>query len=155
MGQLAYNNYLFLDVTGRNDWSSALGVDNYSFFYPSVSASFVFTDAFKGIPSNILSFGKVRASWAQVGNDSDPYLTMNGYASTTTTYAGQGLSWMNNTIPLFNLKNELTESWEIGADLRFLNNRIGLDFTYYNGKTTNQILPVNVIQCQWLYKCGN
>ena len=144
MGQLAYNNYLFLDITGRNDWSSALGVDNYSFFYPSVSASFVFTDAIKAIPGNILSFGKVRASWAQVGNDSDPYLTMNGYASTTTSYAGQGLSWMNSTIPLFNLKNELTESWEIGADLRFLNNRIGLDFTYYNGKTTNQILPVQV-----------
>jgi TonB-linked SusC/RagA family outer membrane protein len=143
-GQLAYNNYLFLDVTGRNDWSSALGINNYSFFYPSVSASFVFTDAFKVIPSNILSYGKVRASWAQVGNDSNPYLTKNGYASTTTTYAGQGLSWMNSTIPLFNLKNELTESWEIGADLRFLNNRLGVDVTYYNGKTTNQILPVNV-----------
>jgi TonB-linked SusC/RagA family outer membrane protein len=144
MGQLVYNNYLFLDITGRNDWSSALGVDNYSFFYPSVSTSFVFTDAIQAISGNILSFGKVRASWAQVGNDSDPYLTKNGYASTTTTYAGQGLSWMNNTIPLFNLKNELTESWELGTDLRFLNNRIGLDFTYYNGKTTNQIIPVNV-----------
>lgn len=144
MGQLVYNNYLFLDITGRNDWSSALGVNNYSFFYPSVSGSFVFTDAIQAIPENILSFGKVRASWAQVGNDSDPYLTMNGYASTTTTYAGQGLSWMNSTIPLFNLKNELTESWELGTDLRFLNNRIGLDFTYYNGKTTNQIIPVNV-----------
>jgi TonB-linked SusC/RagA family outer membrane protein len=143
-GQLAYNNYLFLDVTGRNDWSSALGKDNYSFFYPSVSASFVFTDAFKAIPSNILSFGKLRASWAQVGNDSDPYLTKNGYASITTKYAGQGLSYMNSTIPAFNLKNELTESWEIGTDLRFLNNRIGVDLTYYNGKTTNQILPINV-----------
>ncbi|MBK7713722.1 MAG: SusC/RagA family TonB-linked outer membrane protein [Bacteroidales bacterium] len=144
MGQLAYNNYLFLDLTGRNDWSSALGIDNYSFFYPSVSTSFVFTEAFKGIPSNILSFGKIRASWAQVGNDSDPYLTMNGYASTTTTYNGQGLSWMNETIPLYDLKNELTQSWEIGTDLRFLNNRIGLDVTYYNARTTNQILPVNV-----------
>jgi TonB-linked SusC/RagA family outer membrane protein len=143
-GQVAYNNYLFVDVTGRNDWSSALGIDNYSFFYPSVSTSFVFTDAFKIAPTNILSYGKVRASWAQVGNDSDPYLTKNGYASTTTTYAGQGLSWMNNTIPLFNLKNELTESWEIGADVRFFSNRAGIDVTYYNGKTTNQILPVNV-----------
>ena len=143
-GQLAYANYLFLDVTGRNDWSSALGVDNYSFFYPSVSTSFVFTDAFKEIPTNILSFGKIRASWAQVGNDSDPYLTMNGYGSTTTTYAGQGLSWMNERIPLYNLKNELTESWELGSDLRFLDSRIGLDFTYYNGRTTNQIVPVNV-----------
>lgn len=143
-GQLAYNNYLFLDVTGRNDWSSALGRDNYSFFYPSVSTSFVFTDAFKSLQNKILTFGKIRASWAQVGNDSDPYLTMNGYASTTTTYAGRGMSWMNSTIPLFNLKNELTQSWELGTNLRFLNNRIDFDFTYYNGNTTNQILPVNV-----------
>ncbi|NMC38792.1 MAG: SusC/RagA family TonB-linked outer membrane protein [Bacteroidales bacterium] len=143
-GQLAYNNYLFLDVTGRNDWSSALGRDNYSFFYPSVSTSFVFTDAFKSLSNKVLTFGKIRASWAQVGNDSDPYLTMNGYASTTTTYAGRGLSWMNSTIPLFNLKNELTESWELGTNLRFFDNRIDLDFTYYNGKTTNQILPVNI-----------
>ena len=144
IGQVAYKNYLFLDVTGRNDWSSALGVNDYSFFYPSVSTSFVFTEAFKGIPTGILSFGKVRASWAQVGNDSDPYLTMNGYNSTTITYAGQGLSTMNSTIPLFDLKNELTQSWEIGTDLRFLNSRIGIDFTYYNGKTTNQIVPVQV-----------
>jgi TonB-linked SusC/RagA family outer membrane protein len=144
MGQLSYKKYLFLDLTGRNDWSSALGRNNYSFFYPSVSSSFVFTEAFKAIPSNILSFGKIRASWAEVGNDSDPYLTMNGYASTTTTYAGQGLSWMNSTIPLYDLKNELTKSWEVGTDLRFLNNRIGIDVTYYDGKTTNQIMPVNI-----------
>ena len=144
MGQLAYNNYLFLDVTGRNDWSSALGVNDYSYFYPSLSASFVFTEAFKNISGKILSFGKLRASWAQVGNDSDPYLTMNGYALTTTTYAGQGLSWMNETIPLYDLKNELTRSWEVGTDLRFLNNRIALDLTYYDGKTTNQIIPVNI-----------
>ena len=143
-GQVAYNNYLFLDVTGRNDWSSALGINNNSFFYPSVSTSFVFTDAFKAISKNILTFGKVRASWAQVGNDSDPYLTKNGYISTTTTYGGIGLGYMNSRIPLFNLKNELTESWEIGSDLRFLNNRIGLNFTYYDGKTTNQIIPVTI-----------
>jgi TonB-linked SusC/RagA family outer membrane protein len=144
MGQLSYKKYLYLDLTGRNDWSSALGVNDYSFFYPSVSTSFVFTDAFKDTFGRILSFGKVRASWAQVGNDSDPYLTMNGYASTTTTYAGQGLSWMNPVIPNYNLKNELTESWELGTDLRFFENRIGLDLTYYNGKTTNQILPANI-----------
>ncbi len=144
IGQLSYKKFLFLDLTGRNDWSSALGINDYSFFYPSVSTSFVFTDAFKDTFGRILSFGKVRASWAQVGNDSDPYLTMNGYASTTTTYAGQGLSWMNSTIPLFNLKNELTSSWELGTDLRFFNNRIGLDVTYYDGKTTNQIMPVNI-----------
>jgi TonB-linked SusC/RagA family outer membrane protein len=144
MGQLSYKKYLYLDLTGRNDWSSALGINDYSFFYPSVSTSFVFTDAFKDTFGRILSFGKVRASWAQVGNDSDPYLTMNGYASTTTTYAGQGLSWMNPVIPNYNLKNELTESWELGTDLRFFDNRIGLDLTYYDGKTTNQILPANI-----------
>ena len=142
--QLAYKNYLFLDVTGRNDWSSALGRENYSFFYPSVSTSFVFTDAFSGLQNNILSFGKIRASWAQVGNDSDPYLTKSGYSSYTTTFAGQGMASMSNQIPLFDLKNELTESFEIGTDMRFLQNRIGMDLTYYNGKTTNQILPVQI-----------
>jgi TonB-linked SusC/RagA family outer membrane protein len=141
---MVYKNFWFVDVTGRNDWSSALGRNNYSFFYPSVSTSFVFTDAFDLVSKNVLSFGKIRASWAQVGNDSDPYLTQNGYSSITTTFNGQGLSSMNETIPLYNLKNELTESWELGADLRFLNNRFGIDFTYYNGKTTNQILPVQV-----------
>ena len=143
-GEIAYNNFLFLDVTGRNDWSSALGVNNYSFFYPSVSTSFVFTDALKSLPKNILSFGKVRASWAQVGNDSRPYLTKNGYNTTTVTYAGQPLLSMNSTIPALNLKNELTTSWEVGADLRFLNSRIGVDLTYYDGKTTNQILEVGI-----------
>ena len=139
-GQVVYNNYLYLDVTGRNDWSSALGLNNQSFFYPSVSSSFVFSDAFKLNPAGILTFGKIRASWAQVGNDSDPYKTKNGYNSTTTTYGGVGLSSMNSQIPLLNLKNELTESWEVGSSLKFLDNRIGLDVTYYDGKTTNQIL---------------
>jgi TonB-linked SusC/RagA family outer membrane protein len=142
-GQLGYKNYLFLDVTGRNDWSSALGVDEYSFFYPSVGLSFVFSDAF-GINNNILSFGKVRASWAQVGNDSDPYLTKRGYNSYTTSFLGRGYASKSGTLPLFNLKNELSESWEIGADLRFWQNRAGLDVTYYNGHTTNQILPVTI-----------
>ena len=143
-GQVVYNNYLYLDVTGRNDWSSALGLHDQSFFYPSVSSSFVFSDAFKLNPAGILTFGKVRASWAQVGNDSDPYQTKNGYVSTTLTYGGVAMSSMNSQIPLLNLKNELTESWEVGSSLKFLNNRIGLDVTYYNGKTTNQILDATL-----------
>jgi TonB-linked SusC/RagA family outer membrane protein len=143
MGQLGFKNFLFLDITGRNDWSSALGKDNYSFFYPSISTSFVFTDAFS-ISSNVLTFGKIRASWAQVGNDSDPYLTQSGYNSYTTSFNGQSYASMSNQIPLFDLKNELTSSWEIGGDLRLFENRLGLDLTYYNGKTTNQILPVTI-----------
>jgi len=143
-GQVGYKNYLFLDITGRNDWSSTLGINNYSFFYPSVSTSFVFTDALESIPSDILTFGKIRASWAQVGNDASPYLTSSGYALTTTTYEGKNLSWINSEVPLVDLKNELTEAWEIGADLRFLKNRLSVDATYYNSKTTNQIVPMNL-----------
>src|SRR5690606_27006936 len=83
--QLGYKDFLFVDVTGRNDWSSALGLNNSSFFYPSISTSFVFTDALQ-IDSDVLSFGKLRASWAQVGNDSDPYLTRSGYSLATTGF---------------------------------------------------------------------
>ncbi len=143
MSQLAYKNYLFVDISGRNDWSSTLGRNNYSFFYPSVSTSFVFTDAFE-MNSNILSFGKLRASWAQVGNDSDPYLTKIGYRSYTTNYNGHGYADVSTRLPAVNLKNELTESWEVGADLRFFKNRLSIDLTYYDGATKNQILPVQV-----------
>jgi TonB-linked SusC/RagA family outer membrane protein len=142
-GQLAYKNYLFLDVTGRNDWSSALGVNEQSFFYPSVSGSFVFTDA-ADLGKSILSFGKIRASWAQVGNDSSPYMTRSGYTSYTAGYNGQSYTSKSGRIPLFNLKNELSESWEIGADLRFFQNRLSFDVTYYNGHTTNQIIPITI-----------
>jgi len=144
LGQLAYKNWLFLDVTGRNDWSSALGIENISFFYPSVGISWVFSDAFE-VDNNILSFGKFRVAWAQVGNDSDPYLTKAGYTSYTTSFLGQGFASKSGTLPLYNLKNELSESWEVGGDVRFLQNRIGLDVTYYNGHTTNQILPFPAI----------
>ena len=142
-GQVAYKNYLFLDVTGRNDWSSTLGINSQSYFYPSVAASFVFSDAF-AMDNSILSFGKVRASWAQVGNDSEPYLTKEGYNLYTTGYDGRSLASKSGELPLFDLKNELTESWEVGADLRFLRDRLSLDFTYYHGVTTNQILPTTI-----------
>ncbi len=143
-GQASYKEYLFLDVTGRNDWSSALGINDQSFFYPSVSSSFIFTEAFSSLPKNIFSFGKIRASWAQVGNDSDPYLTQNGYNLYSTGWNGLSYSSKNSQIPLFNLKNELTTSWEVGADMRFLQNRLAFDVTYYDGYTTNQILPTTI-----------
>ncbi len=141
--QIAYRNYLFLDITGRNDWSSALGKSNQSFFYPSVSSSFAFTDAFN-IDNKILSFGKIRASWAQVGNDADPYLTRAGYGLYTAGFNGLPYASKSGQIPLWNLKNELKESVEFGADLRFFDNRINLDFTYYNSATRNQILGLAV-----------
>jgi len=140
---LGYKGYLFLDITGRNDWSSTLPVDNNSYFYPSVSVSSIITDML-GIQSNVLTFAKLRASWAQVGNDTDPYRL-------TQTFVPQD-SW-NGSTPTFSesrsiansdLKPEQTTSFEIGADLRFLNARLGLDVTYYNQVTTDQIINISV-----------
>src|SRR5690606_34448262 len=142
-GQLAYQNVLFLDVTGRNDWSSTLGLENQSFFYPSVSTSFAFTDALE-MDSRILTFGKVRASYAEAGNDADPYLTRAGYTLNSESFAGLRMASIRNNVPLEDLKNELTTSYEFGMDLRFFSNRLALDFTYYNQSTTNQILPVEI-----------
>ena len=142
-GEIGYKDYLFLNVTGRNDWSSTLGQDNYSFFYPSVSTSFVFTDAFK-LQSKVLTFGKVRASYALAGNDGDSYLTRSGYFLGSTPFNGQSLASQSNSIPLFDLKNELKKSTEFGTDLRFLDDRIGLDVTYYKSNTENQIIPITV-----------
>mgnify|MGYP001604708618 CR=1 FL=1 len=142
-GELAYNNYLFLDITGRNDWSSTLGMNNYSFFYPSVSSGFVFTDAFN-MKSSLLSFGKLRASYAEAGNDANPYQTIAGYDLSTSTYNGQPEASISSSIPLLNLKNELTRSFEFGTELKFFQNRLGVDFTYYHSNTINQITPVDI-----------
>ncbi len=142
-GNIAFKNYLFVDVTGRNDWSSALGVNNYSFFYPSVSSSFVFTDAFN-IDNKFLSFGKIRASWAASGNDSSPYMTRAGYNLYSTGFNGLPYASKSSTLPLYNLKNELTKSIELGTDLRFFSNRINIDFTYYNSISSNQILNLPI-----------
>lgn len=143
--QFGYANSIFLDVTGRNDWSSTLPTNANSFFYPSVSLSAVVTDIFN-VQSNFLSFAKVRASLAQVGNDADPYLLNQVFspeglwAGTTPTYAA------SSEIANRNLKPEITTGQEVGLDMRFLNGRLGLDFTYYHQSTTNQILAVAISQ---------
>lgn len=142
-GQLGYKNYLFLDVTGRNDWSSTLGLENQSFFYPSVSASFAFTDALL-IESNVLTFGKLRASYAEAGNDADPYRTSAGYSLSPITWNGLRMASISGTVPLLDLRNELTKAVEFGMDLRLFSNRLGIDFTYYDQATTNQILDVQL-----------
>ena len=141
--QAGYKSVLYIGVTGRNDWSSTLGKDNYSFFYPSVNTSFIFTDAL-GISSPIFSFGKIRASYAQAGNDAAPYLTKGGYEISSSTYNGQPFANISNAIPLSDLKNELTRSVEFGTELRFFNNRLSLDLTYYDASTINQITPVQI-----------
>ncbi|MEP7258101.1 MAG: SusC/RagA family TonB-linked outer membrane protein [Flavitalea sp.] len=141
--QIGYKDFLFLDVTGRNDWSSTLGLKNHSFFYPSVSASFIFSDMLK-MNSSFLNFGKIRLSYSHAGNDADPYLTQGGYQLTGSNYGGNLQASINGNVPLADLKNELSKSYELGTELRLFNDRFSLDFTYYNARTLNQITPIQV-----------
>lgn len=142
-GQLAYKNYIFLDLTARNDWSSTLS--NYSFMYPSASLSYAITDALE-VNSNILTFAKLRLSYAQAGNDADPYRTKGGYNVQSKFFQGQRFASIQGTVPPTDLKNELSSSFEIGTDVRLFNNRVSIDFTYYDSKTSNQILNVGLSQ---------
>lgn len=133
--QIAYDEKIFLDFTGRNDWSSTLPFANNSFFYPSVSSSFLLHEFFK-MP-DLFSFAKVRASWAQVGNDTRPYQTSRYY---DRIYGNN----FTNPSTLFNanLKPEITSGYELGLDLRLFKNRLGLDLAFYNNNSRNQILAV-------------
>lgn len=132
----SYKSLAYLTFTGRNDWSSTLPLDNRSYFYSSVSGALVFTEL---LPKNdILSFGKIRASWAQVGKDADPYATLT-YLTSPINYAG--FTGVGNVYTKGNssLKPEIQTAWEIGAELRFLKGRLGVDWTYYHSSTKNQI----------------
>ena len=139
IGEISFRQYLFLNITGRNDWSSTLPLNNNSYFYPSVSLGAVFTDIFS-IESNTFSYGKLRLSWAQVGNDTDPYRLNNtyNYGALPQSVTVPGL------IPNSELKPEIASSYEVGTDLRFFENRIGFDLTYYNMTSRNQIINVQV-----------
>ncbi|MEM9260289.1 MAG: SusC/RagA family TonB-linked outer membrane protein, partial [Bacteroidota bacterium] len=145
LAKLGYKDFLYLDVTGRNDWSSALATpdnaDNTSFFYPSVSLSFL-ADRALNLPSSI-SFLQLRANWAQVGNDTDPYRTSSTFAA-QTPFGGQPTFTEQAVLAAPGLVPEQTTSAEIGADIRFLDDRLGLDVTYYQQTTENQILSLPV-----------
>lgn len=140
---LGYKGMLYMDVTLRNDWSSTLAKGNNSYMYPSVSGSFVFSNLLKNNP--ILSFGKVRASWAEVGGDTEPYMLNLNYGVLPYTFNGKPLGDITSTsIPNRNLKPTRTYSYEFGADVRFLNNRLGLDITYYSQVTKDQIMNLPI-----------
>ena len=134
-GQISFDEKIFIDITGRNDWSSTLPFANNSFFYPSVSSSFLLNELFT-LPQAV-SFAKVRASWAQVGNDTRPYQTARYYDRVFSNS-------FTNPSTLFNadLKPEITASYEFGLDLRLFKNRLGLDVAYYNNNSRNQILAI-------------
>ena len=147
----AWRNQLYLEATGRNDWSSALvysdGTGHYSYFYPSVSASWVVTNTFRDKLPEWISFGKFRLSWAQVGNDTEAYTLNKAYGQ--SKYMQQDGSYVyGESVPTLlmddKLRPERKTSWEVGADWRFLNGRIGLDFTWYKENTRDQILSLPI-----------
>lgn len=147
-----YKNWAYLDVTGRNDWSSTLPETNRSYFYPSVSLSAILSEVLK-LPSWV-DFWKVRGSWAQVGNDTNPYQLATYYYLWTSgdknDADGDKLNpnivkeYMSNVKALADLKPEKTNSAEVGTEAHFFGNRLSLDFTYYNTQTTNQILTIGL-----------
>ena len=146
----SWKDQLFLDVTGRNDWSSSLvyrdGHGTYSYFYPSVSGSWLISTTFRDKLPSWISFAKIRGSWAQVGNDTDPYIINTAYTLNTSTVSSNKVyaTSLSNTTYSNNLKPERKNSWEVGLDWRFINNRIGIDFTYYKENTYDQIMQIEV-----------
>ncbi|MGB3618226.1 MAG: SusC/RagA family TonB-linked outer membrane protein [Catalinimonas sp.] len=155
--KVGFRNQLFLNLSGRNDWSSTLPDDDNSFFYPAVSLGWVPTETFN-VNSAILSYAKLRASYGQVGNDAPLYATTSYFEQAQATgdgfispdngivfpFLGQNAFEQDGILGNNQLRAELTTTWEVGADVRFLNNRLGLDLTYYDSETTDQIIPVQI-----------
>ena len=135
---VGWKHLVYLDATLRGDQSSTLPIGNNVYIYPSFSGSFVFSELLK---SNLMPYGKFRLSWAQVGSDTDPYQLGLVYTKSKFTYPGYTIGYINNsTMPNKNLKPTKTNSFELGLEMKFLNNRIGLDFTYYTQNSKNQIM---------------
>lgn len=154
-GDITYKNMLTLNVSLRNDWSSTLtypnGSGKYSYSYPSVGLAYVFSESLKNKPGfDFLSYGKLRANYGHTGLGTNPYETSRGKYAFIETYTDS----KNNLMPRYgfpeyikgnpDLKNELTKEFEIGAEMRFLNDRIGIDVSYYKKNTFNQILALTV-----------
>jgi ferric enterobactin receptor len=140
---VSYKDLVYLTATGRNDWSSTLPIANRSYFYPSLSGSFIFSQLLPA--NNILTFGKLRASVARVGKDANAYAT-NTYENppiTIGSYMGVGNQYYSGNPFLI---PEIQNSWEVGGEFRFLNDRIGLDYTYYHNETKNQIAQPRLAQ---------
>jgi TonB-linked SusC/RagA family outer membrane protein len=151
---LSYKNMLFFEATARNDWSSTLPRVNNSFFYPSVSGSFLFSELLKGSAiANFLDYGKIRSSYAQVGSDPEPYQLqttfsrseiLGGFGSTTFPFGNVAGLMSGTTIGNPDLKPEKTSSFEVGTELGFFKNRLSLDFSYYANNSRNQILSIPI-----------
>ncbi|NBC83147.1 MAG: SusC/RagA family TonB-linked outer membrane protein [Bacteroidetes bacterium] len=149
---VGYNDFLFLTLTARNDWSSTLPVDNNAFFYPGANAGIIFTELIPSV-KKILPYGKIRLGWARVGKDApvysiDPVFTQtahsDGFGFFSFPAAGINAYSVGNSFGNAELQPEITDEYEIGTDLRFFSNRVGIDFTYYNNIVTDQIWPVPI-----------
>lgn len=155
-----FRNFLFINATGRNDWSSTLPVKNNSYFYPSASVSFVLTEAFPNlgiVKNDILSYAKIRANYANVGSDEDPYqlaFTYNPLTQASDIYTfnilypigGASAFGATNVLPPTNLKPQRQTSYEVGTELKFFGGRLGLDFTWYKSLNYDQIISIAVPQ---------
>lgn len=141
---LNYGGWIFFDITARNDWSSALIEENRSYFYPSYSLAYVFTDhaeaASIALP-NWLSYAKLRGSYATVGNDLAPYQLYNGY-SIGKDPLGHTIAARQTLLKNSDVRSELIKNLEFGVELRFIQDRIGLDFTWYKANATRQLLAI-------------
>lgn len=138
-----YDGWAFLDATFRNDWSSALSKKNRSFFYPSVSVSWVVSDMVNKIGKTMpewFTYAKVRASFAQVGNDMDPYQLYDTY--TISSIGGQPTADQGKIKYDADVRSELITSWEVGTELKFFNNRFGIDFAWYKTNAKRQLMNI-------------
>lgn len=138
----SYKNYLFLNLTGRNDWFSTLAADKNSIFYPSVGLSVILSDAFT-MPT-FVNYAKLRGSWAQTGGDTDPYQLSLTYALTGATQTAPLAQINQSQVPNAKLQPYLVTSSEIGFEGRLFNNRMGIDIAVYNRKTTNDIVGASI-----------
>jgi TonB-linked SusC/RagA family outer membrane protein len=149
-----YHNMIYLGATLRNEWSTTMPVDNLSALFPSFSASFVFSELAPLKNNKIFSFGKLRASWAKTANIADPYRTSSYYGSGSAgDYYTSGISFpfmgnagytVGNTVGNPKLRHETQRSFEVGAELKFLQNRIGIDVSYFQNKNTDLLLAVPI-----------
>jgi TonB-linked SusC/RagA family outer membrane protein len=140
---LGYKDYLYLTLTGRNDWFSTLAINSNSYLYPSAALSFVFSDAFE-LPE-FISFGKLRASYGASSGGTDPYRNLLTYGLQGYTVSGQTLGYITQTqIPNNALKPIQITEQEIGFNVQLFNNRVEVDLAYYNKETTDDILPVTI-----------
>jgi len=153
---VGFKSMIYADLSLRNDWSSILPKENRSYLYYSAGLSFILTEL-PGLKENeILNFAKIRGSYAQIGNDNDPYKTRETYTNYAPNFAGVPRYSTPNTMPNNALKPEIISTWEIGGEFKFFNNRLGIDVTYYNKNTKDLITDVEISGASgYLYKTLN